>query len=242
MWIYLEKLYEILDSQINLSSRERRLWNEVRSFRITEFKSKNGRTISQPNVLQLLDRPANKGGLKMNSKKAQIKLKSAIGPYMEDINDLRRYFQEGEGRNPATAGRFFEMRSGLLDKAAELRRKGQTQTKACRKVADALLTDLTGQTNGASAAYNTARAYTFARNTVFTRSFLSELQSTDKNRGMVMDPKELLDELLKVVRAQQPFEQIQNAGKILIREGGFTEDQVQLMTTDQMTTKPCKTP
>lgn len=43
--------------------------------------------------------------------------------------------------------------------------------KRVGRVADALLTDLTGQTNGASAAYNTARAYTFARNTVFTRSF-----------------------------------------------------------------------
>ena len=236
-----EQLYKILESQIDLSKvRERRLWNEVRSFRLTEFKSKNGRTISQPNVLQLLDRPANKGGLNMNSKGAQAKLEAAIGPYMEDINDLRRYFQDGEGRNPATAGRFFEMRSGLLDEAAELRKKGQVQmAKRIGRVADALLTDLTGQTDGASAAYNTARAYTFARNTVFTRSFLSELQSTDKNRGMVMDPKELLDELFKGGQSATALrvEQIQNAGRFLIREGGFTEDQVQLMTTDQIMTE-----
>ena len=89
----------------------------------------------------------------MNSKGAQAKLEAAIGPYMEDINDLRRYFQDGEGRNPATAGRFFEMRSGLLDEAAELRKKGQVQmAKRIGRVADALLTDLTGQTDGASPA------------------------------------------------------------------------------------------
>lgn len=236
-----EKLYDVLKSQVDLSKvRERRLWSEVKSFKLTEFKAKNGRRLNQPNVLQLLDRPANQNGLRMNSKGAQKNLEAALGPYMEDINDLRKYFQDGEGRNPATAGRFFEMRSGLLDKAAELRRQGNIQmAKRIDRVADALLTDLTGQSEGASAAYNTARAYTFARNNVFTRSFMSELQSTDRNRGLVMDPSQLLDELFKGGQSAtaRRVEQIQNAGKFLIREGGFNENQVQLMTADEIMTQ-----
>lgn len=54
-----------------------------------------------------------------------------------------------------------------------------------------------------------------------------------------MDPKELLDELFKGGQSATALrvEQIQNAGRFLIREGGFTEDQVQLMTTDQIMTE-----
>ena len=233
-----EKLYTVLNKQIELGKkRERNLWAQVKNFKLTEFYAKNGRQINQPNILQLLDRPASKGGLKLPSEGAKKELNAAIGGYNDDIELLRRYFQDGEGRDPATASRFYEMRQGLLEKAAELRKNGRGQMASrLSKMADALLVDLTGQRNNVSEAYNTARAYTFARNNVFSRSFYNDLQTFDKDRGLSLAPEELLDRFFRSgTRATvQRYDQIKAAGRFLIDEAGFTEDQVGMMDADSI--------
>lgn len=236
-----ERLYDVLKNQIDLSkTREQRLWSEVKNFPLTEFYARNGKQITQPNVLQLLDRPSTRGGLNFPAIGDQKDLENALGAYQADIDALRDYFQGGmQGKNPATAERFFLMRSGLMNKAAQLRKVGNlVYARRLDMLSDALLRDLTGQKNGVSEAYNTARAYTFARNNVFTRSFLSDLQATDRNRGLIMDPQKLLDEAMRGghLATSRNFEQIRNAGRFLIDEAGFTEEAVRAMDADEIMT------
>jgi hypothetical protein len=233
-----EKLYDVLKNQIDLSkTRERRLWSDVKNFPLTEFYARNGRKINQPNVLQLLGRPSSRGGLNFSSKGAQRELDAALGGYKSDLDDLAKYFQDGEGRNPATAQKFFEMRSGLMNKTAQLRKTGDiVNAQRLDKINDALLRDLTGQRDGVSEAYNTARAYTFARNNVFTRSFLSDLQGVDRNRGLILDPQNLLDQAFRGgnLSTAKRFQQIRAAGRFLVDEAGFTEEAVRAMDADQL--------
>ncbi len=228
-----EKLYDVLDNQIQLSKkRETELWKSVGNYQLTEFYAKNGRQIKQPNILQLLDTPSVRNGLKFASKGSQKRFESSLKGTMDDIEELKEYFQEGTGKNPATAQRFFEMRSDVLDEASKLRTQGQVKAaERLSRVADALLRDLTGQKNDASAAYNAARSYTFARNNVFTRSFINDLQTVDKFRSKIMDPKELLDAYFKggPNSTVQRYDQIQAAGRFLIDEAGFSEEQVNAM-------------
>ena len=231
-----QQLYTVLENQIKLSkTREQRLWKEVGSYPITQFIAKNGKEIKQPNVLQLMDRPSSKNGLNFSSKGAQAELSSALGRYGDDIDDLRDFFQNGTGRNPATAQKFFEMRSGLLNKASILRKNGDlVNAGRIDKISDALLRDLTSQKDGASQAYNAARAYTFARNNVFTRSFLNDLQTVDKQRGLVMSPEQLLDQAFRggSNATVQRFDQIRAAGRFLVDEAGFSEDVVGRLDAD----------
>ena len=231
-----QQLYTVLENQIKLSkTREQRLWKEVGSYPITQFIAKNGKEIKQPNVLQLMDRPSSKNGLNFSSKGAQAELSSALGRYGDDIDDLRDFFQNGTGRNPATAQKFFEMRSGLLNKASILRKNGDlVNAGRIDKISDALLRDLTSQKDGASQAYNAARAYTFARNNVFTRSFLNDLQTVDKQRGLVMSPEQLLDKAFRggSNSTVQRFDQIRAAGRFLVDEAGFSEDVVGRLDAD----------
>lgn len=233
-----QKLYDVLQNQIDLSKvREGRLWKEVGSYPLTQFYAKNGLEIQQPNVLQLLDRPSREGGLNFASKGQQGDLSSALSGYQKDIDDLRDYFQNGTGRNPATAQKFFEMRSGLLARASTFRKNGDPiNAGKLDKINDALLRDLTGQKDGASDAYNAARAYTFAKNNVFTRSFLSELKATDRNRGLVLDPQNLLDAAFRGgnLSTAKRFEQIKAAGRFLVDEGGISEAEAQIMTADEL--------
>ena len=350
------QLYGILENQIKLSKeREQRLWNEVGTSPLTQFFNKNDEAISQPNVLELMDRPSVESGLKLSSKGAQKELDDALGGYADDIEDLKEYFnpesiadaalpsfssqtqklndalaellpadknnvkvflendalagaspeevifnlrnkatqvlrpreyldgfdykygvQPGSkqlakaynaqavllgaqdnaatemaqaaavakkamsGReNPATAERFFLMRSGLLSKASSLRKEGKLSTaRHLDKINDALLRDLTGQKDDVTKGYDAARAYTFARNNVFTRSFINDLQTIDKQRGLVMAPERLLENALKggSNATVQRFEQIRAAGKFLINEG-YAEDVVGSMTADDIMTE-----
>ena len=231
-------LYNVLQNQISIGkARERELWNEVGDYKLTEFFAKNGRKIDEPNILRILDRPAKQGGLLFASKGRQADFNKALGPYLDDIKDLREYFQNNQGTNPASAQRFFEIRSGLLDKAAERQKAGnKTDAMALNKLADAVFQDLTGVRNDVTSSYNVARAYTFARNNVFTRSFLSDLQSTDKNRGLILSPEQLLDQAFKGTysAANERIAALQNASKFLIDEGVLTEAEVLSMGTDDL--------
>ena len=235
-----EQLYKVLENQIKLSKvREQRIWKQVGNYPLTQFFAKNGKETQQPTVLNLLDRPSSRNGLKFPSKGAQGGLNDALGKYADDIDDLRKYFQNGEGANPATAEKFLLMRSGLLEKAAVLRKNGDlVNASRLGKINDALLRDLTSQKDGATTAYNAARAYTFARNNVFTRSFLNDLQIVDKQRGLVMAPEALLDQAFKgshtsVIRR---FEEMQSAGRFLVDEAGYDEAVVGMMEVDSIMT------
>lgn len=231
-----EKLYEVLTNQIKQSeTRERELWGEVKSYPLTEFFAKNGKKLDQPSVLQLLDRPSTRGGLNFKSDGLTDELNSALGGYKEDFDKLRTYFQRGQGRNPANAKLFYEMRSGLLRKAAELRRSGNINLAGfLDDINEALLRDLTGQKTNSSEAYNNARAYTFARNNVFRRSFLNEIQLYDKQRGMALDPRSLIDAMFKGgnLATTRRIEQIEAAGKFLVDEAGYSPDVIGQMDSD----------
>ena len=344
-----KQLYTILENQIRLSKeRERRLWNEVGTAPLTQFFNRKDEALDQPNVLELMDRPAKEGGLTFSSKGAQKELNDALGGYKDDIQDLREYFnpesmadaaspsfasqtkklndalealdpsdknkiqsfleqqelanvspkQVIDGLrdrakqvmekqeyyvgfdykfgtrpgsrelakaynaqavllgaqddaattakatmvdivNPATSEKFFQMRSGLLSKAAALRKDGKLSTaRHVDQINDALLRDLTGQKNDVTKGYDAARAYTFARNNVFTRSFINDLQTIDKQRGLIMSPESLLKNALQggSNATVQRFEQIRAAGKFLINEG-YAEDVVGSMTADRIMTE-----
>jgi len=236
-----QKLYDVLSNQIKLSKvRERKIWGQVGSFPITQFISPNGKVIDQPNILQLLDRPSNKNGLKFSLKGSQGDFDASLGKYKDDLDDFRTYFQDGSGRNPFTADKVFTMRSALLSKASALKKNGDLiGAERLNKVNDALLRDLTGQADGASAPYNAARAYTFARNNVFTRTFLNKLQVTTKERGLVLSPSTLLDDAFTGSNSQvaNRFKQIRAAGTFLVDEAGFTPEQVKMMDTETIITE-----
>ncbi len=248
-----EKLYNVLDFQIQSSKiRERRLWNEVGNHPLNQFFDKDGNEIQQPYVLQLLDTPSEKGGLAFESESTQIRFLRSLGPAQKDIDILRDYYKKGVGDNPATTKRFYEMRTDLLSEAAKLEKLGDTAgARHLNKINDALLHDLTGQKDGVSAAYNTAHAYSVARNNVFTRSFLSALTATDHNRGLVLDPsgsivdhirclvldpQNLLDAIFKGgnLNTAKRFDQIRAAGRFLVDEGGLTEAEARVMDANEL--------
>ena len=188
------QLYSVLENQLQASKRvEKSFWDQVGNYPITSFTARNGREMSQPNLLVLLDKPSSQGGLKMASTGAQSKLNSALKGYMADIDDFRDYFQNGGGgKNPVTAQRLYEMRSGVQDIAANLRANGQNQmARNMDMIADAVLRDLTGQKSSDNAAYNAARAYSYARNNVFNRSFIGEMTVRGKDRALTMNPDAL---------------------------------------------------
>ena len=198
-----KQLYEVLNAQIQGSKKvERELWSSIGNFTIDKFKAKNGRVMAMPNLLNLLDKSSSKGGLKAASKVGQSRLAQALGALNADIEDFRAFFQPLEGvpseGNPVTSTRLVEMRSAAQDKAGELRAQGKVQlAQRMDMVSDAILRDLTGLDSSDNAAYNAARAYTFARNNVFTRSFMGDMQVKDKNRAFQLSPESLADSMLR---------------------------------------------
>ena len=79
----------------------------------------------------------------------------------------------GGKENPMTTQFVYELRGKMLTKAAQAGAAGDINLRNhIRRFADALFDDLTGAET-INEAYHTARAYTYARNNVFTRSFLA---------------------------------------------------------------------
>ncbi len=213
-----QKLYGLLDNQVKASKKvEGELWDAVGNYPITTFVAKNGKEMTRPNLLLLLDKPAQNGGLKFSSKTATANLNSVLGQGLkDDIADFKDYFVNGQGKNPVTSQTLYEMRSGAQDVAANLRANGKIQlAKHVDKISDAILRDLTGQKNSDSAPYNAARAYTYARNNVFTRSFIGDMQSFDKDRSLTMDPDQLVKKLFQGgnLATVQRIEEINRAGR-----------------------------
>jgi len=195
-----EKLYEVLQQNISVSKfREGDLWDQVRDFEITDFRSVNGRKLRLPNSLRVFSIDQRDGGLKFRSIGAESQFKAALGKYKDDVELMAKYFADGEqGENPVTVGRLWDLRSYLADEANVQRRAGnRSLANQLNKYSNTVLQDLIGSKQDQNVAYNTARAYTIARNDVFSRSFLQELQDVSKERGLVLDPSELLDRVFR---------------------------------------------
>lgn len=199
-----ERLDGILQTQIAASkAKESELWAQTKTYKIDQFKAANGKITAVPNLLRLLDKPDKKGGLKQPSLAGEeiLNQKDSLGVLQEDINLIRAYFQPEEGvargSNPYNSARIYQMRSVALENAANAKRNGNLIAQGqMLKVAEALEKDLLGVDGTVDAAYNTARAYTYARNNVYTRTFLGDLQQSTKNRGVKVPPEEVAAKLL----------------------------------------------
>ena len=195
-------LYGILNKQIKASKKqEQKLWDLSGNATITEFQAKNGKKVSRPNTLNILDRFTDQGGLKFRSKSGEKRFNDALKRYgiQGDIDDLIEYFDDGSGKNPVTAKRLFALRGDILSAANDLKSgiNPDSQTaEFLRRLADAVHQDMM-YAGDLSTAYNTARAYTFARNNVFTRSFIGDLQVIDPDRSLRIAPEELADRFFR---------------------------------------------
>ena len=197
------QLYDVLKKQINNSKTvERSLWSEVKDFEITQFRAGNNRVVGTPNILKLLDKPASEGGLFFKSKSGKARLDTALGALKEDFKDFDNYFNPVDGAdpgaNPVSSQKLIEMRQAAQDQAAKLRTAGQVQiAQKMDLVAETLLRDLNGVDSSSDPAYQVARAYTYARNNVYTRSFLGELQAKNKKRAYSLSPDALVEKLFR---------------------------------------------
>jgi len=197
-----EDLYNLLNKQIVQSKKyENELWGHTGNVKISGFTAKNGRQINRPNSLNIFDRSTDQNGLKFRSKAGDARFQRALADSKlgQDLEDFRKYFDDGDGANPVTSKKLYEMRSIALSKAADLKKglnPDSDLSQYMRRLADSLYQDMMGA-GDVSAAYNTARAYTYARNNVFTRSFLGELQVVDPDRSLRMDPADMAKSFLR---------------------------------------------
>jgi len=197
-----EDLYNLLNKQIVQSKKyESELWGHTGNVKISEFTAKNGRKISRPNSLNIFDRSVDENGLKFRSEAGEARFQKALkdSKLSLDLEDFREYFDNASGANPVSSKKLYEMRSIALAKAADLRKGLSPDSDLAQfmsRLADALYRDMMGA-GDVSVAYNTARAYTYARNNVFTRSFLGELQVIDPDRSVRMDPSEMAKAFLR---------------------------------------------
>ena len=103
----------------------------------------------------------------------------------------------GGKENPMTTQFVYELRGNMLTKAAQAGAAGDLTTRnRIRRFADALFDDLTGAET-INEAYHTARAYSYARNNVFTRSFLGDIQVTLQDRSQKVQPEDFGALMLK---------------------------------------------
>jgi hypothetical protein len=241
-----EKLYDVLKDQIEKSKkRENEIYEALGDFPLTQFFSSEGQPLPRPNVLRLLDKPVKRGGLNFTSSGSTKKLNRAIGDYTDDLEDFKKYFDdlemgvpvEDQIENPVTTTTLRDMRSDFLEKISAFQQQGRLKEKNwLNRLQSALFQDLTGQNDDLSAAYLTATAFAKARNDVFSRTFLNKLQATNRERGLVMDPKELLDELFKGgnLATRNRIDAIQAAGDFLIKEANYPEEVVRLMDSNKI--------
>jgi hypothetical protein len=245
-----ERLFKVLDNQLERSKlRESELWNEIgRNFVFTEFKAGNNRITSVPNVVRLLDIPmSSRAGLNPgDSKSGKSLIESALSNGVaEDLKELKRFFRPDPNdpnpltENPATAEFMYLMYSSARNNARTLRNNGQhNEAHYAEVVSDALLRDITGVENSNNAAYNAARAYTYARNNVFTRSFLGDFTRRDSLGRRIVTPDNALDRLRRGNNAaiMGRYDDIEAAGDFALRN--FVPDAARSrMETSQVITE-----
>ena len=245
-----ERLFNVLERQLERSKmRESELWNAVgRDFVFTAFKAGDDRITSVPNVVRLLDIPLSdpRGGLKPAGASGEEMLTAALGTGLQrDINTLNRFFRPDPNDpnpltdNPATADFMMQAYSNARDRARTLRNNGlNEEARIANVVADALLRDITGVESSNNAAYNAARAYTYARNNVFTRSFLGDLSRTDKLGRDVITPETLLHRLRQGNNADimARYNDIEAAGRFAL-QNFLPNAAVDRLTTEELITQ-----
>jgi hypothetical protein len=102
-----------------------------------------------------------------------------------------------DGDSPVTAKRLYDMRSAALENARKLFREGKTQSaRDYNTLAQNILEDLNAQ-ESTNAAYNTARAYTRARQNVFEKTFLGDLSEVDRKDTPKVAAETLLNQLFR---------------------------------------------
>jgi hypothetical protein len=245
-----ERLFNVLSQQLEKSKvRESDLWNEVgRNFVFTEFRAGNNRITSVPNVVRLLDRPMS--GQNPGLAPAGASGKAIIGAALKDgleadINTLKRFFRPDPNDpspltdNPATADFMFQAYSRARSNARSLRENGlHEEAKFAEITADALLRDITGVQNSNNAAYNAARAYTYARNNVWTRTFLGDFTRKDSLGRDIVTPDNLLQRFRRGNNADimARYDAIDNAGRFALQN--FVPDAaIDRMATNDVVTE-----
>jgi hypothetical protein len=239
-----ERLFNVLSQQLEKSKvRESDLWNDVgRNFVFTEFRAGNNRITNVPNVVRLLDIPMSgrNRGLKPAGASGKAIVEAALRDGLEaDINTLKRFFRPDPNDpsplkvNPATADFMFQAYSRARSNARSLREAGLHEEAGFAEItADALLRDITGVQNSNNAAYNAARAYTFARNNVWTRTFLGDFTRKDSLGRDIVTPDNLLQRFKRGNNADimARYDAIDNAGRFALQN--FVPD----AAIDRMTT------
>jgi hypothetical protein len=241
------KLKTLFDQQLSATKEvERTLWDAVGDAPINTFYNRSGEELTEPNFLLMLDTPLDQGGVRSASKGGRSETASALGGIKQDIDDFIQFFrpslnEAGEPivpdvplENPVTASRLYDIRSQLLEKATYFRNQGKNQTAMkMERLAGAVLDDLLFTQDNFGDAYNMARAYTKARNDVFTRSFLGDLQDTTQKGGPRVSAEALVDKIFgggsnaTYLRLQD----IMSAGKFVATQGNMPASAVNRVFT-----------
>ena len=241
---FVKNLYEVLKKQIEKSKQiEENLWNQTSDVVLTRFLDDEGNQTAIPNIVRLMESPefrVGEGGTMLKGTDQQ--LKKYLGRFYEDVDDIVKFFRpedipEGtfgpmpprmDGENPMVSKQMYDLRSNLLERAAIARKDGNGKLgNIISKMASTLLKDITSDTTGTNMNYNIARAYTFARNNVFTRSFLGDLQEFDGRRALILGPNELFEAIFRgnSNAVNKRFNEI-NAAKDFLIEGSIFNGQI----------------
>ena len=244
-----KKLHDLLDKNLRSSKEvETNFWNAVGDAEIDTFYNRAGDQLELPNFLLMLDTPLDAGGVLSASKGGRANTDEALGAIKKDIDEFREFFKpddidEATGlpvpkdqplENPITASKLYDIRSQLLERAQSLRNGGKNQTAMkMERLAGAVLDDLLYTQGDFGDAYNMARSYTRARNDVFTRTFLGDLQDTTQKGGMRVSPEALIDKIYAggsnatYLRLQD----ILSAGKFIANQGNMPASAVNRVFT-----------
>jgi hypothetical protein len=242
------RLFNVLTQQLERSKiRESELWNGIgRNFVFTEFRAGNNRITNVPNVVRLLDRPLSAGGLDPAGASGRQVVDAALESGLQkDLNELKRFFRPDPNDpnpltdNPATADFMYQAYSTARERSRTLRQNGMhQQANVVERVADALLRDLTGVQSSNNAAYNAARAYTYARNNVFTRSFLGDLTRRDSLGREIVTADNVLERFMRGNNAaiMARYDDIEEAGRFAL-QNFVPEAAISRMDTNEVITE-----
>jgi len=252
---FSKKLYDVLINQIKKSEDiESELWNQTNDMILTRFYNDEGVEQAVPSIVSLMESPeftVGAGGTML--KGTDQALKSRLGKFYDDIQDIVKFFRPDDppevvittrtgdvpeiggpvttgpaDENPMISSKMFKLRGNLIEKAKQAQRDGDYNLyRLISKMAATLLRDITGDTTGTNMNYNVARAYTFARNNVFVRSFLGDLQEYDGRRALIVSPDDLADRLFRGTSSavNKRFNEIKTAEDFLI-EGSEINGQI----------------
>jgi hypothetical protein len=208
--------YEERASELGFEERLQYLRDQASSLRQRASNREFDDNQSARNLATAIDRLANLEVVKNRDAADEAFRAGAIDP-----SDME---------NPMTASRLMEMRSKLLEAAANLRtgvgKRGSSDTaNKLDRLSNAILQDLVSQDTD-SVAYNQARAFTLARRDITERTFLGDLIASDTLGRNRLGAENALDFMFgrgsdAVVRRMNELEL---ANKFIKTEMGMSED------------------